>query len=687
MSRPNATASSANTAPERSGADTSPRVRRQLTPRPDFDYDRAFARNLGWVTPAEQQILRFRRVAIAGLGGVGGAHLLTLARLGVGGFSIADFDRFELVNMNRQTGAFVDTLERPKSEVLADMARAINPEIDLAGFDAGIRDEATAEAFLAGADLFLDGLDFFVMDARRLLFAKAREMSIPAITAAPLGTGCAWLVFMPESMSFEEYFRFGQDPIERQYVKFMVGLAPKGLHRRGLVAPSRVDFARKAGPSTAMGCEMAAAVASTEALKIMLGRPGLRPAPAFQQFDPYRGRFVSGRHRRGNAHPLRRLQIALAERWIRRIAPTADPLADSVGEGSPVIEKILDLARWAPSGDNEQPWRFELVGPDHVRIHVRPPAADNVYEYAQGRPIWLAVGGLLETMRLAAGLHGRGCRWEMAGEDRQAIDVAFPPQPEAGPERLARFIKMRSVDRRPYRAAKLTSADKAALEAAWGEAFELQWLETPAERWAATKLNMRATHIRLRIPECHRVHQRVIRFTDGHAEEGLPSGAVGLDPMTVRLMRWANARWWRTKLLNRGLGGARMASLQLDLLPGMLCGAHFAVRWRGESRGGEIADLLEAGAAMQRFWLEATARNLALQPGFAPIIFSYYAESGKDDWAIPRTAAETRTLSRNLSQTFRADADALVFSGRIGRLRAGESPRSLRRPLAELTRR
>ena len=44
-----------------------------------FDYDAAFSRNIGWVTEAEQGKLRKARVAIAGLGGVGGAHLLTLS--------------------------------------------------------------------------------------------------------------------------------------------------------------------------------------------------------------------------------------------------------------------------------------------------------------------------------------------------------------------------------------------------------------------------------------------------------------------------------------------------------------------------------------------------------------------------------------------------------------------------------
>ena len=66
-----------------------------------FDYAIAFSRNIGWLTEAEQQTLRGKRVAIAGMGGVGGFHLLTLARLGIEKFTIADLDTFELANFNQ----------------------------------------------------------------------------------------------------------------------------------------------------------------------------------------------------------------------------------------------------------------------------------------------------------------------------------------------------------------------------------------------------------------------------------------------------------------------------------------------------------------------------------------------------------------------------------------------------------
>ena len=156
------------------------------------------------MTEAEQARLRRARVCIAGLGGVGGVYLLTLARLGIGAFSIADFDSFALANFNRQAGATVSSLARPKIDVMVEMARDINPELDIRVFDRGL-DAGTLGSFLDGADAYLDGLDFFALDIRRRVFAQCWERGIPAVTVAPLGMGAALLNFVPGRMSFEDY--------------------------------------------------------------------------------------------------------------------------------------------------------------------------------------------------------------------------------------------------------------------------------------------------------------------------------------------------------------------------------------------------------------------------------------------------------------------------------------------------
>ncbi|MBA3625203.1 MAG: ThiF family adenylyltransferase, partial [Methylibium sp.] len=144
-----------------------------------FSYDEAFSRNLGWVTQAEQLRLKQARICIAGLGGVGGIYLLTLARLGIGAFTIADFDHFALANFNRQAGATMSSLDQPKTNVMLALARDINPELDIRVFDQGLN-AANLESFVEGADVYLDGLDFFALEIRRHLFALCHRKGVPA---------------------------------------------------------------------------------------------------------------------------------------------------------------------------------------------------------------------------------------------------------------------------------------------------------------------------------------------------------------------------------------------------------------------------------------------------------------------------------------------------------------------------
>jgi molybdopterin/thiamine biosynthesis adenylyltransferase len=280
-----------------------------------FDYDTAYARNIGWVTAAEQQVLRRKRIAIAGLGGVGGAHLLTLARLGIGRFHIADFDTFDLANMNRQAGALMSTLGRSKAEVLAGMARDINPEVEIDVFDEGVT-SANLDAFLEGVDLYVDGLDFFAFSARNDVFAACARKAIPASTAAPLGMGAALLTFAPGRMTFEEYFRWNGCSEEEKAVRFLIGLSPAMLQRGYLVDRTAVSFSARQGPSTTMACELCAGLAATVALKILLGRGKVLFAPRGLHFDAYRNKLVRTWRPGGNRNPLQRLALHIARKQL-----------------------------------------------------------------------------------------------------------------------------------------------------------------------------------------------------------------------------------------------------------------------------------------------------------------------------------------------------------------------------------
>lgn len=280
-----------------------------------FSYDEAFSRNLGWVTAAEQQVLRSKTVAIAGLGGVGGSHLLTLCRLGIGAFHIADYDAFDIVNFNRQVGATMSALGRQKADVLCEMAREINPEVSVRIFPEGVSKE-NLSAFFTDVDLYVDGLDFFALETREEVFDYCGRHLIPAVTVAPLGMSAALINFTERHMSFEGYFQLLGRSEPEKAVRFLVGLAPALLHRRYLVDPLRVDLKARKGPSTVIACQLCAGVAAAEALKILLGRGKVWSAPHGIQFDGYRNRVTHTWRPGGNNHPLNRVAIAIASRQL-----------------------------------------------------------------------------------------------------------------------------------------------------------------------------------------------------------------------------------------------------------------------------------------------------------------------------------------------------------------------------------
>jgi molybdopterin/thiamine biosynthesis adenylyltransferase len=280
-----------------------------------FSWAEAFERNTGLISLEEQRILASSLVVIAGCGGVGGLHAHTCARLGIGRFRIADSDTFSIANINRQIGATIHSIGKNKAEVTADMIRSINPECRVEVLDRNICADNVG-AFVQDADLVFDGVDFFALSARRQLFAAAWQAAIPALTAAPLGFSATLHVFANGGMSFDEYFDFvdEQEPFE-QLMRFIVGLAPAGLHLRYMDLSS-VNIETGRGPSSILGSQMAASLAGGEALAILLNRRPLLLSPEYLQFDCYRQVLRKRRLRGGNRNWLQRLRrFALTKKF------------------------------------------------------------------------------------------------------------------------------------------------------------------------------------------------------------------------------------------------------------------------------------------------------------------------------------------------------------------------------------
>jgi molybdopterin/thiamine biosynthesis adenylyltransferase len=283
-----------------------------------FNYNEAFSRNIGWVTNDEQETLRNKKVAIGGLGGVGGSHLITLTRLGISNFSISDLDEFDIPNFNRQYGANLSTVGKEKLDVMKETILDINPEINVDIFDQGINED-NIDAFLEGADIYVDSLDIFALDIRRKVFRRCYEKNIPAITAAPMGMGTAYLIFMPGKMTFDDYFSFEGKSFEDQVLSFAVAVGPSVQQRKYLVDKSSVNFFKKKVPSTIMGIEISAGVACTQVLKILLNRGEIICAPRGLHFDAYRNKLIKTWRPFGNKNPLQKFMFWYVKRMLNKM--------------------------------------------------------------------------------------------------------------------------------------------------------------------------------------------------------------------------------------------------------------------------------------------------------------------------------------------------------------------------------
>jgi molybdopterin/thiamine biosynthesis adenylyltransferase len=276
-----------------------------------------FSRNIGLLREHEQAQLLQARVAVVGAGGVGGLHILTLARLGLGKFNIADPDSFEAANVSRQFGAANSTYGRNKAVVLAEMVKDINPQAEVTVFTEGVTEQNLVE-FLGDSKVLVDGIDFFEFTTRRKIFIAAREKGIYAVTCAPLGFGSTLQTFSPDGMDFDTYFGTNENQsYERNLAAFAAGLAPNPYHISYLDL-SRVRMKDKTGPAVAPACTLAASLLSTEVVKIITGSQKVYAVPHYIQIDMYKRKLKKGYLWFGGNNPLQKLKTEIIFRKFKK---------------------------------------------------------------------------------------------------------------------------------------------------------------------------------------------------------------------------------------------------------------------------------------------------------------------------------------------------------------------------------
>jgi hypothetical protein len=228
----------------------------------------------------------------------------------------------------------------------------------------------------------------------------------------------------------------------------------------------------------------------------------------------------------------------------------------------------------------------------------------------------------------------------------------------------------------------LTAEQQRELEASVGTDHKVRWLASLVDRLAVSMMLFSNGRLRLRLPEAFEVHRKVIEWDVSESIDKIPDRAIGLDPLSLRVTRWAFGSWARVSFLDRYLAGTLLPCLELDFVPGIACAAHFVIAASVPPR--ETLDYVDGGRALQRFWLTATRLGLVVQPEASPLVFARYQREGRSYTASKACEALARRVTQRLTSLLGQDLlDHAVFMGRIG---TGKRPkaRSTRLPLAAL---
>ncbi len=165
----------------------------RLETSPTSFYDELVRRNAGLISHRTQQRLAAARIVIAGCGSTGGAAVVPLVRTGATDFLVADPDRFELSNLNRQNATIHD-VGRNKAEVAAEHILAVNPHATVTVLPNGFPTSGVDE-LLTARDIVIDAIDVTTttgIGAKKALHEAASKLRLPVITAYDIA-GCQYV--------------------------------------------------------------------------------------------------------------------------------------------------------------------------------------------------------------------------------------------------------------------------------------------------------------------------------------------------------------------------------------------------------------------------------------------------------------------------------------------------------------
>jgi nitroreductase len=322
------------------------------------------------------------------------------------------------------------------------------------------------------------------------------------------------------------------------------------------------------------------------------------------------------------------------------------------------IKEILDNAVWAPSGDNSQPWKFE-VRQDKLYIFNIPDRDNPILNFKQSGS-YVAHGGLIENIFIVAPHLGYNTNIKLfpdAQNEDLVASVSFE-KTEIKHSPLFNYIKQRVTNRKPYKNKLLTQEQKNILF----ENDNIFFTEEKQKRKIIGSAASTMERVALETPSIHKL------FFDGilwdkkeneNGKSGLYIKTLELPP-PIRFAFKFLKYWAITNIFNK-IGFSKLAA-KGNAATYAKSSALYAVVMENDTK----EDFINAGRISQRAWLNATKFGLSVQPVTGILFLARRVLAGDTDAFLSSNIPLIKNAYEKIKSTFGIQDGTIAMMFRIG---------------------
>ncbi|TCC89150.1 Rv1355c family protein [Pedobacter frigiditerrae] len=642
-------------------------------------------RNKHKITAQEQALLSQKKIGVMGLS-VGQSVSLTLAmERGFGELRIADFDELDLSNINRiRTGVY--NLKILKTVIVAREIAEIDPYLNVVCFDEGITDE-NLDRFLTEngkIDLLIDECDSF--DIKINARNKAKIFGIPVLMEGSdrgtidierfdLEPERPVLHGMVEHLDMSKYKSLTTLDERIPYITAVTGV--ETLSPRMKASAVEIMATISTWPQLASAVTYGGGITADLSRKILLGNLNIS-GRFFLDLDELIADPEKTTDPKTTTN-LTPLSLENIEDFIKTNRLAFDENKQQLSED--ILNDLITAAGKAPSGGNNQPWRWHY---QNGLLHLFLEQSDaQAYLDPQYISSYISIGSAIENLLLKAAHLNLAVNWNLtpqfAPNHLAWFSFTSSYQPTEQEITLAKQIDLRHTNRKITPKQEIDQIDLNQLSSLVEQIpnAQLQWITDPEMIKNIGAISTQTDLLRMFIPEAHEDFiTKEMRWDLNEVqakEDGIGIHTLDLsnnDLIGIRLLKDKKMISFLQQM-NGGSGFKRLTMMQFM--------ASSAIGLITMPKG-EINSFIEGGRAAEKLWLGATALELQIHPINVPLIF-FYKNSVEDSLAIPlENKAQLTLAEQNFNRLFSLSTEQPIFMFRI--FKAAPSPeRTIRKSI------